>query len=72
MSTRMSLRNTILIWPGWAIVMLILQQAAGIRLQLRWPDGVLSSTADETIAGSQDDKPYLIDPFRNAHVAWDS
>jgi hypothetical protein len=49
-----------------------IQQAAIIRLHLPCPDGVLSSTADETIAGSQDDKPYLIDPFLNAHVAWDS
>jgi hypothetical protein len=40
-----------------------------MRLRLGRPDGVLSWTADETTAGSRDDKPYLIDPFLNAHVA---
>jgi hypothetical protein len=42
MNTRMSLRNILLIWLGWAIVMLILQQVTSMRLHLRRPDGVLS------------------------------
>ena len=68
----MPLRKILLIWPGWAIVRLVFQQVAGKRPHLQRPDGVLSWTADETTAGSQDDKPHLIEPFRNAHVAWDS
>jgi hypothetical protein len=32
----------------------------------------LSWTRNETRAGSQDDKPYLIDPFMNQQVSWDS
>jgi hypothetical protein len=72
MNPRTSLRNIVLIWLGWAVVMLAFQQAVGMRLHLRRPDGVLSWTANETTAGSQNGKPYLLDPFLNEHVSWDS
>ena len=72
MNARMSLRNIVLIWLGWAVVMLAFQQMIGMRLYVRRPDGVLSWTANETTAGSQNGKPYLLDPFLNEHVSWDS
>jgi hypothetical protein len=52
--------------------MLAFQQVVSMRLNPRRPNGVLRWTAGETAVGSQNDKPYLIDPFLNAHVAWDS
>jgi hypothetical protein len=67
-----SLRRLILIWAGWAVVLLTFQHWAPRRFQLERPDRVLEWTIHETTADSQDDKPYLLDPFLNEHVAWDS
>ena len=65
-------RNIVLIWIGWALVILAFQHWIGARLDLSGPDKVLFWTAAETTAGSQDDKPYLNDQFLNEQVAWDS
>ncbi|MEW6403569.1 MAG: hypothetical protein AB1649_17375 [Chloroflexota bacterium] len=67
-----SVRNLVLIWMGWALTMIAFQETVGMRLDLQRPDRALSWTAGETAAGSQDDQPYLIDPFMNQHVSWDS
>ena len=67
-----SVRTLVLMWFGWAIMMLAFQHWVGARLELKSPDEVLSWTAGETTPHSQDDKPTLIDPFMNEHVAWDS
>jgi len=72
MSAKRSIRNLVLIWLGWVIVMVAFQRWVGMRLQLKRPDNVLSWTAAETAVGSQNDKPYLLDPFLNQHVSWDS
>ena len=66
------LRTTVLIWLAWAIVLIGFQALATARYQPRRPDDVLSWTTSETRAGSQDDKPYLVDPFMNQQVSWDS
>ena len=67
-----SLRNLVLIWLGWAIVMGAFQRWVGMRVEPKRPDHVLFWTATETAAGSQRDKAYLSDPFLNEHVSWDS
>ena len=72
MKVNLSLRNIVLIWLGWALVMLSFQHWIGARLDLVRPDHALFWTPAETTAGSQDGKPYLNDPFLNEHVAWDS
>ncbi len=65
-------RNVILIWLGWALIMLGYQGWVQMRVQLQRPDRVLNWTASETEATSNKDQPYLVDPLLNAHVAWDS
>ncbi|HEY4723518.1 MAG TPA: hypothetical protein VII92_16805, partial [Anaerolineae bacterium] len=66
------IRNLSLIWLAWAIILIGFQALATARYQPRRPDNVLSWTTSETRAGSQDDKPYLVDPFMNQQVSWDS
>jgi hypothetical protein len=72
MKNNSSLRSLVLIWLGWAVVLLAFQHWVGARLELKRPDRVLFWTAGETEANSQNGKPTLLDPFMNEHVAWDS
>lgn len=65
-------RNIILIWLGWAIVLLSFQSWVQMRVNLMRPDRALNWTITETNANSNKNKPYLIDPFLNSQVAWDS
>ncbi len=43
-----------------------------MRVDLQRPDKVLNWTTTETTKESNLGKPFLIDPFLNSHVAWDS
>ncbi|HEY4722926.1 MAG TPA: mannosyltransferase family protein, partial [Anaerolineae bacterium] len=72
MLKKSSVRTIVLIWIAWAAILFLFQAIVPMRLGLRRPDLVLDWTPSETGAHSQDDKPYLIDPFLNEHVAWDS
>lgn len=65
-------RNIVLIWLGWALILLSFQHWIGARLDLKPPDYALTWTPAETIPGSQEGKPYLNDPLLNEQVAWDS
>jgi hypothetical protein len=66
------LRTIVLIWLGWAAVMLAYQALAPARLPLERPDRATSFSADETGPGRLEGRPYLSGRFLNAHVAWDS
>jgi hypothetical protein len=59
-----SIRNIILIWAGWAIVMIAFQHWVEMRVELRSPDHFLDP--------AQQHSPYLSDPFLNSHISWDS
>jgi Gpi18-like mannosyltransferase len=72
MKDNSSIRNLILIWFGWAVVMLAFQHWIGARLELTPPDYALNWTAGETTPVSQNGRPTLLDPFMNEQVAWDS
>lgn len=61
-----------MIWLGWAIVLLSFQAFMQMRLDLKRPDEVLGWTAQETQLFSNLSKPYLVEPFLNDQVAWDS
>jgi hypothetical protein len=71
-ASKRSTRTIFWIWLGWLVALLGYQAFIQARLELARPDFVLSWTPRETEAGRQDDKPYLIDPFMNAQVSWDS
>lgn len=70
--TRTVIRNITLIWLLWVVVMIGYQQLTPERFQIQKPDDVLIWTADETNRRSQNDNPYLLDPFLNTQVSWDS
>jgi hypothetical protein len=72
MQSNSSIRHLVLIWAGWALMLIAFQGTIGARLKLAPPDGALSWTAAETMPGSQSHKPYLNELFLNTQVSWDS
>jgi hypothetical protein len=71
-AARARLRWLVLLWLGWAVLILGYQAVAPGRFVLQPPDRSTDWTADETGPDSHKDQPYLRDPFLNAQVAWDS
>ena len=69
---RALLKKLVLLWLGWAVILLAFQHWAVMRLNIEGPDKVLDWTAGETYPGAQLKKYYLSDLFMNAQVAWDS
>lgn len=65
-------RKIILLWALWFVGLVAFQALVAARLGLIRPDHALFWTESETMAHSQRGKPTLLDPFMNAHVAWDS
>ncbi|MBX3065698.1 MAG: hypothetical protein KF726_22160 [Anaerolineae bacterium] len=72
MKNLLRLRTLILIWLSWALIMIGYQIYVAARFQPSRPDNALSWTANETRRNSNDGKIYLLEPFLNDHVAWDS
>ena len=64
--------SIILLWFFWALLLISFQNLVTARLQLVRPDHVIGWTPSETEATSQNDKIYLIEPFLNQLVSWDS
>lgn len=62
----------LLTWLAWAILVIGFQYFAGMRFQPQLPDNVLNWTGDETTPGAHDKQPYLLEPFLNREVAYDS
>lgn len=67
-----NLRTIFFMWLGWALIMIGYQFYVRARFQPQRPDYAVSWTASETRTGSQNGKPYLLEPFLNDHVSWDS
>src|SRR5258708_4770904 len=65
-------RTILLIWLGWAAILLAYQVFAPARLPLERPDRATSFSADETGPSRLKGRPYLSGGFLNGHVAWDS
>ncbi|MDK2980425.1 MAG: hypothetical protein PWQ55_772 [Chloroflexota bacterium] len=66
------IKKIVLLWLGWAVLLLAFQHWAVMRLDLSGPDRVLDWTAGETLPGSARSKYYLSEPFMNGQAAWDS
>ncbi len=60
------------LWLAWAAILIGFQNLVEARLEPKRPDYALAWTPRETGRTSQNDKPYLIEPFMNRHVSWDS
>ncbi|HLF74677.1 MAG TPA: mannosyltransferase family protein [Anaerolineales bacterium] len=65
-------RVIILLWLAWAALVIDFQAWATARLVPVFPDRAQQWTEDFTGAGYQLDHIYLLDPFMNDQVAWDS
>jgi hypothetical protein len=66
------LRRILFLWLAWALILVAFQQVVTARFQPQRPDEVLFWTPSETARNSQWDQVYLIEPFLNQHVSWDS
>lgn len=71
MNTR-TLRTIVLIWLAWSVILIGYMQLVQMRYEPDRPDFSLSWTGDWTNRNSQRGKPYLLDPFLNTQVSWDS
>ncbi len=71
--TKITLRNIVLIWLAWAIIVIGFQALATARLQPVFPDNSQPWTTEDTNPNTyQKGHPFLLDPFMNNQVAWDS
>ncbi len=65
-------RVIVLTWLAWAVIVIAFQALATARLQPKFPDRAQNWTTDSTGPGYQKDHIYLLEPFMNNQVAWDS
>ncbi|MCL4871290.1 MAG: hypothetical protein KJ063_20200 [Anaerolineae bacterium] len=65
-------RSLIGIWLGWFIILYGFQWVVTARLGVLRPDLAVSWSRTETAANSNRGKIYLLEPFMNRQVAWDS
>jgi len=67
-----SARTIVLIWLAWGISVIAFQAWMSARIAPQWPDRSLSWTTEFTGEGYQEGQEYLVEPFMNNQVAWDS
>jgi len=65
-------RIIVLTWLAWAIIVIAFQAWMSARVIPQWPDRSLSWTTDFTGPDYQQGQKYLLEPFMNDQVAWDS
>lgn len=65
-------RNLVILWAVWFTLLYGFQWLVTTRLQLKQPDEAVVWSANETLPSSNDGKIYLLEPFMNRQVAWDS
>jgi hypothetical protein len=72
MFKKSTLTMLVLIWFGWWIALYGFQLLVTTRLDIGRPDYAVSWTPSETKRFSNKGKIYLLEPFMNQQVAWDS
>jgi hypothetical protein len=72
MKNRKNLVALVPIWLGWFSILYGFQALVTARLDLARPDTSVFWSAPETMPDSNEGKIYLIEPFLNRQVAWDS
>jgi hypothetical protein len=60
------------IWLAWVLILLGFQTWVTGRLELKYPDRAQEWTTRYTGPGYQQGHVYLLEPFMNGQVAWDS
>jgi len=66
------MRRVVVVWLGWAAIMLGYQGFVLARFDLVRPDNVLPWTGSWTNADAARRHPYLVSPLMKGHSAWDS
>jgi hypothetical protein len=70
---KITVRNIVLIWLAWVLIVIGFQALATARVQPQWPDFFQLPLQDnKDPAKYQDGHPYELEPFMNNQVAWDS
>jgi hypothetical protein len=64
--------NIVLIWLAWVVILIGFQALATARIQPQFPDRAQTWTEFFTGTTYQQGHPFLLDPFMNNQVAWDS
>lgn len=67
-----STRTVVFIWFAWVITVLGFQAWATARIDPKYPDRAQGWTTEFTEEGYQEGHVYLLEPFMNNQVAWDS
>ena len=70
--TKTVVYNITLLWLAWAVILLSFQWIVTTRLEIKHPDLAVSWTKSQTGPSSNKGKIYLLEPFMNRQVAWDS
>ena len=70
--TKTTVYNIVLLWLAWVVIILSFQWIVTTRLEIKHPDLAVVWTKTETLPSSNDGKIYLLEPFLNRQVAWDS
>lgn len=70
--TKITVRNIVLFWLAWVVIILAFQWIVTTRLAIKHPDLAIVWTKSETMPTSNRGKIYLLEPFMNRQVAWDS
>ena len=65
-------RTLFFLWLAWSAIILGFQIVVTTRLSVQRPDYGRFWTPSETRSNSNDGKIYLLEPFLNRQVAWDS
>lgn len=65
-------RVIISLWLAWALILIAFQALATARIVLEFPDYARAWTSEFTDTGYQIGHVYLVEPFMNNQVAWDS
>jgi len=72
MSKNKTLFTLIFTWAAWFVILFGFQWLVTTRLDVKRPDYAVMWTKTETTLRSNDGKIYLLEPFLNRQVAWDS
>src|SRR5688572_11882177 len=70
--TKATIYNITLLWLAWVVIILSFQWIMTTRLEIQHPDLAVSWTKSQTRPNSNEGKIYLLEPFMNRQVAWDS
>jgi hypothetical protein len=70
---KIAFRKIFLVWLAWALIVIAFQVLATARFQPVFPDKAQEWTATYTLPATyQIGRPYLVEPFMNNQVCWDS